>query len=252
MPEAIIIAKDLCKTYVSGSVQHHALRNLNLEIRRQEFTVVMGSSGSGKSTLLYLLSGIDSMTAGAVEFDAVQLNMMSEKETAQFRRSRIGFVFQAINLVPNLTLLENVAIAGYLLCRDRLQVNSRAQQLLESMGLGQEAQRLPSQVSGGEQQRAAIARSLINAPTVLFADEPTGNLNSAQGQNVLNILTDLNAQGQTIVMATHDLKAACRAHRILFIRDGKIDGDLVLEPYGRESGEKREQTIFSYLTKRGW
>lgn len=252
MQAAIITARDLCKTYVSGSLQHHAIRNLNLEIRQREFTVVMGSSGSGKSTLLYLLSGIDSPSAGEVLFNETQLSLMSEKETARFRRSSIGFVFQAINLVSNLTLLENVAIAGYLASRDRKQVLARGKGLLESVGLGDLAQRLPAQISGGEQQRGAIARALINTPAVLFADEPTGNLNSSQGQNVLDILSGLNAQGQTIVMATHDLKAACRAQRILFIRDGKIDGDLTMEPYNRETSEKREQTIFAYLTEKGW
>jgi len=252
MQNAIIRTKDLCKTYVSDSVQLHAIRNLNLEIFQEDFTVIMGSSGSGKSTLLYLLSGIDSVSAGEVHFQNTRVDLMEEKHTAHFRRTSIGFIFQAINLVPNLTLLENVAIPGYLVSRDRNQVNSRAMELLTMMGLDQEAKRLPAQVSGGQQQRAAIARGLINSPTVLFADEPTGSLNSSQGQNVLDILTDINTQGQTIVMVTHDIKAACRANRILFIRDGKIDGDVKLEKYSAENGEEREQTIFDYLTRKGW
>ena len=247
----IISTKDLCKTYVSDSVQFHAIRNLNLVIH-QGFTVIMGSSGSGKSTLLYLLSGIDSVTAGEVHFENSRVDLMKEKETAQFRRKSMGFVFQAINLVPNLSLLENVAISGYLASRDKKAVNTRAMELLTMMGLEQEAKRLPSQVSGGQQQRAAIARGLINSPTVLFADEPTGSLNSSQGQNVLDILTDINTQGQTIVMVTHDIKAACRADRILFIKDGKAAGDLQLDRYCKEHSEQREQAIFDYLTGKGW
>lgn len=252
MQEVIISTKDLCKTYVSDSVQFHAIRNLNLEIYKEDFTVVMGSSGSGKSTLLYLLSGIDSVTAGEVVLDNTRVDLMSEKDTAQFRRKSIGFVFQAINLVPNLSLLENVAIAGYLVSRDRKAVNQRAMELLAMMGLEAEANRLPSQVSGGQQQRAAIARGLVNSPTVLFADEPTGSLNSSQGQNVLDILTDINNQGQTIVMVTHDIKAACRANRILFIKDGKFDGDLRLDRYDGSDSDQREQAIFAYLTGKGW
>lgn len=252
MQNTVIRTIDLCKTYVSDSVQFHAIRNLNLEIYGEDFTVIMGSSGSGKSTLLYLLSGIDSVTAGEVHFQDTRVDQMREKHTAQFRRKSIGFIFQAINLVPNLSLLENVAISGYLVTRDRRQVNTRAMELLDMMGLRQEARRLPSQVSGGQQQRAAIARGLINSPTVLFADEPTGSLNSSQGQNVLDILTEINAQGQTIVMVTHDIKAACRADRILFIRDGKIDGDLRLDKYNPEKSETREKAIFDYLTGKGW
>lgn len=252
MQNTIIRTKDLCKTYISDSVQFHAIRNLNLEINKQDFTVIMGSSGSGKSTLLYLLSGIDSVTAGQVHFLDTRVDLMNERDTAQFRRKSIGFIFQGINLVPNLSLLENVAISGYLVSRDRKQVNARAMELLEMMGLGEEAKRLPSQVSGGQQQRAAIARGLINSPTVLFADEPTGSLNSSQGQNVLDILTEINSQGQTIVMVTHDIKAACRADRILFIRDGKIDDDLRLGKYSPEKHEEREQAVFDYLSGKGW
>ncbi|UNC92082.1 ABC transporter ATP-binding protein [Candidatus Contubernalis alkaliaceticus] len=252
MQNVILSTKDLCKTYVSDGIQFHAIRNINLEIYRQDFTVIMGSSGSGKSTLLYLLSGIDSVTAGEVSFQGSRVDLMDEKKTAEFRRKSIGFIFQAINLVPNLTLFENIAISGYLVSSNRKQVNEKTKELLAVMGLEQEAQRLPSQVSGGQQQRAAIARGLINSPTVLFADEPTGSLNSQQSQNVLDILTDINTEGQTIVMVTHDIKAACRADRILFIKDGKIGGDLKLEKYSKNDSEQREKEIFRYLTEKGW
>lgn len=252
MKRLILRAKDLCKTYVSNGVPFHAIHNLNLEIYEGDFTVIMGSSGSGKSTLLYLLSGMDAVTSGEVYFQDIRIDGMSEKNMAQFRRKSIGFIFQAINLVPNLTLFENVAIPGYLLPGNRRAVNKRAEELLKMMELYPQGQRLPAQVSGGQQQRGAIARSLINQPALLFADEPTGSLNSSQGQNVLDILSRINGQGQTLVMVTHDIKAACRADRILFIRDGQIDGDLFLEKYDAGAGPEREQNIFAYLSGKGW
>lgn len=252
MKASIIKAKDLHKTYVSDGIPFQAIRGLNIEIYKGDFTVIMGSSGSGKSTLLYLLSGMDAATAGEVYLGNRQINGMEEKSAARLRRSSIGFIFQAIHLVPNLTIFENIALPGYLLPGDRSRVSKRAAELLVMMDLSEQAKRLPSQVSGGQQQRAAIARSLINSPTVLFADEPTGSLNSSQGQNVLDILSELNQRGQTIVMVTHDSKAACRADRILFIKDGKIDGDLQLEKYEAEKNAQREQDIFAYLHGKGW
>jgi putative ABC transport system ATP-binding protein len=248
----IIRAENLCKTYLSDGTPFHAIHDLSLEIHEGEFTVIMGSSGSGKSTLLYLLSGMDAATAGEVHFQERRVDQMDEKNAAKFRRKSIGFIFQAINLVPNLSLFENVAVAGYLLPGNRNQINHRTVKLLGMMELTAQARRLPSQVSGGQQQRAAIARSLINSPAVLFADEPTGSLNSAQGKAVLDILSGINKEGQTIVMVTHDLKAACRADRILFIKDGKIDGDLHLEKYGAGKGVQREQEVFAYLSSKGW
>lgn len=252
MKNVIIQAKDLSKTYVSDGIPFYAISNLNIEIYEGDFTVIMGSSGSGKSTLLYLLSGMDNITCGEVYFQDIRMDKMEEKSGAKFRRKNIGFIFQAINLVPNLSLFENVAISGYLLPGDRNWVKNRAEELLEMMELSEQAHRLPSQVSGGQQQRAAIARGLINSPTVLFADEPTGSLNSSQGQNVLDILSDINKKGQTIVMVTHDIKAACRADRILFIKDGKIDSELQLEKYNPQNIIQSEQDIFNYLSEKGW
>lgn len=252
MKNVIIQAKDLSKTYVSDGIPFYAINNLDIEIYEGDFTVIMGSSGSGKSTLLYLLSGMDNITSGEVYFQDTRMDKMDEKSGAKFRRQSIGFIFQAINLVPNLSLFENVAISGYLLPGDRSWVKNRAEELLEMMELSEQAHRLPSQVSGGQQQRAAIARGLINSPTVLFADEPTGSLNSSQGQNVLDILSEINKKGQTIVMVTHDIKAACRADRILFIKDGKIDSELQLEKYSPENIMQSEQDIFRYLSEKGW
>lgn len=252
MKKAIIKTMDVCKTYVSDGEQFHAIKNISMEIYEGEFTVIMGSSGSGKSTLLYLLSGMDSLTAGSVIFAGQPIDSFKEKQMAIFRRKNIGFVFQAINLVPNLTLMENICMPGYLVEKDKKHVEEHAAALMETMEIGALGKRLPSKVSGGQQQRAAIARALVNSPSVLFADEPTGSLNSQQGQNVLDVLTDINQNGQTVVMVTHDIKAACRADRILFIKDGRIDGDMRLGKYSTEQIEAREKQMIAYLTEKGW
>ncbi len=252
MSKIILKTTDLCKTYVSDGEQYHAIRNISMEFYEGEFSVIMGSSGSGKSTLLYLLSGMEETTAGEVSFLDNKISGLREKELSLFRRNNIGFVFQAINLVPNLTLLENISLPGYLIDKNKKKVREYSLELMEKMDINQLAERLPSKVSGGQQQRAAIARALVNRPRVLFADEPTGSLNSQQGVNVLDILTDINRKGQTVVMVTHDIKAACRADRILFIKDGKIDGDMRLGKYLKESTEAREKQIVSYLTEKGW
>lgn len=250
--QAIIKTRDICKTYMSDGEGFHAIKNINLEIYEGDFTVIMGSSGSGKSTLLYLLSGLDSITSGEVTFEDLAINTFKEKHMADFRRKSIGFIFQAINLVPSLSIYENVTIPGYLINKDRKKVDMRAEKLLTMVGLTELMHRLPSRVSGGQQQRAAIARALINLPKVIFADEPTGALNSSQGESILDILTELNSDKQSIVMVTHDIKAACRADRILFIKDGRINGDLKLEKYNSKYREHREKAIFDFLTEKEW
>ncbi len=252
MSKAILTTVDLCKTYLSDGEAVHAIKNVNLDIFEGDFTVIMGSSGSGKSTLLYLLSGMEDVTGGRVCFESMELNNLKEDKLAIFRRDKIGFVFQSINLVPNLSLLENVVLPGYLVEKDKAKVDIKASKLLKTVGLEEQMSRLPSQISGGQQQRAAVARALINSPKVLFADEPTGALNSTQGQNILDIFTEINNNGQTIVMVTHDMKAACRADRLLFIKDGRIDGDIRLEKYNSCDLPTREKNMFDYLTQKGW
>lgn len=253
MKKTIIKTKEIVKTFVSDSVSLNAVNNVSIDIYEGDFTVIMGSSGSGKSTLLYMLSGLDNLTSGQIAFEDNRIDLMKETQTALFRRHSIGFVFQAINLIPNLTLLENITVAGFLISKDKNSVILRANELLDRMNLSNEKNRLPSQVSGGQQQRAAIARALINNPKVLFADEPTGGLNSQQSINVLDVMSDVNAKdNQTIVMVTHDVKAAVRADRLLFIKDGQIDGDLTIDKYSKEKASDREQTIIDYLSNKGW
>lgn len=246
----ILKAVNLCKTYATGTEQYHAIRNVTLEICQGDFTIIIGSSGSGKSTLLYLLSGLDNLSAGEVYFKEQRIDGYNEKKMSDFRTRNISFVYQGINLVPDLTIFENIALPGYLSGAAKSIVKKKALSLMESMDILSLKNRLPSQVSGGQQQRAAIARALINSPDILFADEPTGSLNQEYGTSVLDAFTQLNSNGQTVIMVTHDIKAACRADRIIMIRDGKVDGMLELDKYRPEDTLSREKTIFSYLSRK--
>ncbi len=250
-PSAILTADGLCKTYSSGNQQHHAVRNVTVDIVEGEFTVIMGNSGSGKSSLLYLLSGLEQATAGHVLFKGKDIHALPQKELAKFRAKEMGYIYQSINLIPDLTLLENVSLPGYVAGRPKAEVKREAAALLEQMGLASESGRLPMQTSGGQQQRGAIARALINKPPLLFADEPTGSLNYDQGVSVLNLLTKLNHGGQSIVMVTHDMKAACRGDRIIVISDGKISGDIQLGRYDGGDLSERENIVFAFATKEG-
>ena len=253
MKETIVRTKDLCKSYVSNGQQNHVLRNIDLEIHKGDFTVIMGSSGSGKSTLLYNISGMDTPTSGQVYFGEKRLDTLGEKELAKFRSGSVGFVFQQMHLVSNLTIFENVTVSGYLLKKySGKEVEKHADALLVRTGIKELKNRLPSQVSGGQQQRAAVARALINEPAILFADEPTGALNSKTGREILNILTDLNRAGQSVLMVTHDIKAAVRADRIIYLHDGQITGETNLEKYMPDSEQDREKQILSWLTSKGW
>ncbi|MBR4342274.1 MAG: ABC transporter ATP-binding protein [Lachnospiraceae bacterium] len=253
MKKAIISAKDLCKSFAHNGGQVHIIQNVDLDIYEGDFTVIMGSSGSGKSTLLYALSGMDQATSGRVEMAGTNITEMGEKELAKLRHTRFGFVFQQINLVSNLTLFENVAVPGYLnKNRASSEINEMAEKLLEKMGISDIKTQLPSQCSGGEQQRCAIARALINSPDIVFADEPTGALNRRNTTEVLDLFTLCNKEGQSILMVTHDLRAALRATRLLYLEDGKIIGELSLPPYSPENEKSRETQVNSWLTSMHW
>ena len=230
----------LSKVYDSGAAPVHALREVDLDVEQGELLVLMGSSGSGKSTLLYVISGLEQASEGEIHFDGRRIDRMDETELSMLRREGLGFVFQAINLIPHLTLLENVVLPGYLVNANRDEVDHRATSMMERLGIGALLHRLPAQVSGGEQQRAAIARAMINAPRALLADEPTGALNSASGHAVLEGFREINALGQTIVMATHEVKSACIGDRILFMRDGQIRGEYRLKALQCRSSTARQ------------
>lgn len=253
MKKKLLKAIDLSKSYANDGLQTHVLNHINLEIYENDFTVIMGNSGSGKSTLLYCLSGMDNITSGEVYFNDTPIHKMKNKELSKFRRTEIGYIFQQMQLVSSINIYENIVVPGYLAKKySYKEVDSRATELLEIVGISDCKKRLPSQVSGGQKQRAAIARALINSPKLIFADEPTGALNSKSGTDVLNLLTELNRQGQSILMVTHDIKAAMRANRIIYIEDGTISNELILNPYREEDKKSRETQILSYLASKGW
>ncbi|WP_326492846.1 ABC transporter ATP-binding protein [Clostridium sp. CF011] len=202
MDNVIIKTSLLCKSFLSDGEVNNVIKNLNLEINKEDFTVVMGSSGSGKSTLLYLLSGMDGATSGEVFIGDENITNYKESEMADLRRNKIGFVFQGINLIPDLTIYENIVSPTYKTNKKKFDIDKKIDELLEKMELTDHKKKFPSQLSGGQSQRAAICRALINEPELLFADEPTGALNSAQGENVLDIFSDIHKGGQAVVMVT--------------------------------------------------
>lgn len=253
MKNILLKTKDLCKSFASNGVQTHVLNQINLEIYEGDFTVIMGASGSGKSTLLYSISGMDTITSGEVYYKNECISALSEKKTAMLRRGDFGFIFQQMHLVSNLSLFENVSVPGYLnKNRTTKETNERASKLLEKMNLEKAVKRLPSQVSGGEQQRAAIARALINEPRLLFADEPTGALNRKNAKDVITLLDEINAQGQSILMVTHDVRSALHATRILYLEDGRIIGELQLAPYKEAEAKGRETQVNAWLSSLSW
>lgn len=248
----VIETQKLCKTFSNGGVQQHILKNINLEIREGDFTVIMGASGAGKSTLLYALSGMDKPTLGSIEFDGTDITKLNADELALFRRKHCGFVFQQVYLVDSMSVLDNVLAAGLLTNKSRKEVAERAKQLLRSVDIGEEMwNKFPTQISGGEAQRVGIARALINGPALVFADEPTGALNSQIGKDVLDVLTKCNHDGQSIVMVTHDIRSARRGNRIIYIEDGKVAGNVELGKY--VAGDKeRHQQLNDFLSSKGW
>lgn len=253
MKKTILSAKGVCKSFAHNGGQNHVLSHVDFDLYEGDFTVIMGASGSGKSTLLYALSGMDRATAGKVMYGEKDLVTAKEKELAVLRHTDFGFIFQQMHLVSNLNLLENITVPGFLDKRkSAAEVKERAEKLLEQMGIAHVKTHLPSQVSGGEQQRCAIARAVIHAPKVLFADEPTGALNRKNTKEVLNLLSELNQAGQSILMVTHDLKAALRADRLLYIGDGKIIGELTLPPYNAEEEKSREAQVNAWLSSLEW
>ena len=252
MQNTILSTNKLCKTFSSGGLQQHILKNLDVKIYEGDFTVIMGPSGAGKSTLLYALSGMDKPTLGDISFSGQEIAGLSNDKLAVFRRDNCGFVFQQMYLLDNMSILDNILACGLLVNKNRKAIAEKAKSLLGNVNLDQTMWRkFPSQVSGGEAQRAAIVRALINSPKIVFADEPTGALNSTNSTAVLDTLTEVNKQGQSIVMVTHDIKSARRGNRILYLRDGVIHGECLLGKY--VTGDKeRHVKIKSFLSEMGW
>lgn len=220
---AAIQLVNVCRQYHLGSADVDALNNINLDIDQGDFIALVGPSGSGKSTLLNLLGGLDRPTSGEINVQGISLHTANEEELTGHRRHNVGFVFQSFNLIPTLTALENVALPLMLGGVGLVERNERAEALLQRVGLGQRMHHRPTELSGGEQQRAAIARALVNNPRLILADEPTGNLDSSTGADVMRLLRELNAEsGVTLIIVTHDLEVAGFANRIVNLRDGKI------------------------------
>ncbi len=223
MPQPVISALNVTRSLKLGSHVVHALRGVDLEIFPNEMIGIIGPSGSGKSTLLGIIGGLDSPTEGAIEIDGVDITHMNENQLTDIRNQKIGFIFQFFNLIPTLTALENVALPIEFAQIRRHQPRKRARELLEMLGLGGRFHHRPNELSGGQQQRVAIARALANDPPILLADEPTGNLDSKSGENVLEALTTIrDNNGTTVVLVTHDQSLAAQMDRVLTLVDGRI------------------------------
>ncbi|MCY3946321.1 MAG: ABC transporter ATP-binding protein [Anaerolineaceae bacterium] len=225
-PRAVIRVRNLSRELRLGKVRVHALRDVNLEIFAGEMVSIVGPSGSGKSTLLGLIGGLDSPSSGSVEIDGVDISNMNEDQLTTIRNEKIGFIFQFFNLIPTLTARENVALPVQFANKPKYRPDRRARELLEQLGLGDRMHHRPAELSGGEQQRVAIARALANDPPLLLADEPTGNLDTASGQVVLESLRDVQREaGTTVVLVTHDPELAEITDRQLTLVDGRLLGE---------------------------
>ncbi len=252
MQQILLKTEKLCKTFSNGGQQQHVLKNIDLELYKGDFTVIMGASGAGKSTLLYALSGMDKPSLGTITFGNEIISDLSQDGLSIFRRNHCGFVFQQIYLIDTMSVMDNVLSAGLLVNKNKKAVLSKAKELFAAVDIDEKTQKkFPTQLSGGEAQRVGIVRALINSPEILFADEPTGALNSKTGLDVLDTLTMFNEQGQSVVMVTHDMRSACRGNRILYLKDGVILGECNLEKYSSDNNERYEK-LSSFLKDMGW
>lgn len=253
MKKILLKTENLSKSFSSGGNLQHVLRNIDLELYQGDFTVIMGASGAGKSTLLYALSGMDTPTLGTITFGERVISSLSQDELAIFRRDHCGFVFQQIYLIDGMSVLDNVMSAGLLVSKDKKAILAKAKELFAAVDISEETQKkFPAQISGGEAQRAGMVRALINNPKILFADEPTGALNSKTGLDVLDTLTRFNEMGQSIVMVTHDMRSARRGNRILYLKDGVIMGECDLGKYLVADDADRQEKLAAFLTEMGW
>ena len=251
--KTILEVKDLCKTYIVNKRQNNVLRNISFSIDEGEMVAVMGPSGSGKSTLLYTASGLDKMTAGEVVFCGRDMSRLSENELAKIRLDNMGFIFQQMYMMKNLSILDNIILPA---CKsdkikeDRKETVRRGRELMRRLDIIDIADNDINEVSGGQLQRACICRSMINKPDMIFADEPTGALNRASSEEVMKELAKLNEDGTTVMLVTHDAKVAAGCSRVLFIVDGNIKGEYNIN---REQSQRdRERALNNWLLEMGW
>ncbi len=251
----ILEVKDLCKTYIVNKRQNNVLKNVNFAVSEGEMVAVMGPSGSGKSTLLYAVSGMDSITAGEVKFCGKNIAKMGEKELANLRLDEMGFIFQQMYMLKNLTVLDNIILPAVQSNKNnetRKETVGRGQDLMRKLDIIEVADNDINEVSGGQLQRACICRSMINKPKVLFADEPTGALNRTASNEVMEELVKLNEEGTTIMMVTHDAKVAAKCSRVLYIVDGNIKGEYISPKDPALQEKERERMLNNWLLELGW
>ncbi|PQZ53292.1 ABC transporter ATP-binding protein [Bacillus sp. MYb209] len=250
----ILEVKQLNKKYsIDGNRTYHVLKNIDLEINVGEFVSVMGPSGSGKSTLLYNISGMDRMTSGSVRVSNKNISFMNEEALAKLRLNEMGFIFQQSNLLRNLNLFDNIVLSAYLAkVESRKVINKRALELVKKMGISDIATNNITEASGGQLQRVSICRALINNPNIIFADEPTGALNLKVTEEVMDILSNINCNGTTVMLVTHDVKVAARTERILFMVDGEFVGEIRMGKYMKDDLKAREEKLLKWLTEMGF
>lgn len=229
MEKALIDVKDLKKEFVTGEVVTKVLKGLNFQVKEGDFLAIMGPSGSGKSTLMHILGFLDRLTSGQYFFDGHDISKFSDQKLAKLRNQEIGFVFQTYNLLPKTSVLDNVKLPLIYSNVSAKEIDERAKQAVAAVGLDHRLEYMSNQLSGGEQQRVAIARALVNNPRVIFADEPTGNLDSKSGQNIMEIIQGLNEKGRTVILVTHEQDTAEHARRIIHIKDGNLISDEIVK-----------------------
>lgn len=252
----ILEVKDLCKTYIVNKRQNNVLKNVSFTVEEGEMVAVMGPSGSGKSTLLYTVSGMDVATAGEVRFCGRNIADMVQRELADLRLNEMGFIFQQMYMLKNLTVLDNIilpAVQSHKINESRREIQKRGQELMRKLGIIEIADNDINEVSGGQLQRACICRSMINSPKMIFADEPTGALNRTSSDEVMRKLEELNREGTTIMLVTHDVKVAAVCTRVLYIVDGNIKGEYNFDKQERDMSEReRERALNNWLLELGW
>lgn len=252
----VLEVKDLCKTYIVNKRQNNVLKNVNFVINEGEMVSIMGPSGSGKSTLLYAVSGMDNITSGEVLFNGKEINKLNQKELADLRLNEMGFIFQQMYMLKNLTILDNIILPGVQSNKNKetnKEISQRAKELMRKLDIIDIADNDINEVSGGQLQRACICRSMINNPKMLYADEPTGALNRTSSDEVMAELTRLNNEGTTIMLVTHDVKVSARCTRVLYIVDGKIAGEYNLGKYINDQElRERERALNNWLMQMGW
>ena len=248
--------KDLCKSYITNKKSNNVLRNVSFTVDEGEMVAIMGPSGSGKTTLLYTVSGMDTMTAGSVDFFGRELCNLSENEISDVRLDEMGFVFQQMYMLKNLTIYDNIILPAYQSRKNgknKKEINERAVMLMKKLGISSIADNDITEVSGGQLQSACICSSLINKPKILFADEPTGALNQQTSKEVMEEFNKINQEGTTIMMVTHSVKVAAQSDRIIYIEDGEIKGDFKLGKYtAQENFREREKKLSGWLVEMGW